>query len=310
MSQQLIVDEMKTFKADFDAVKNLPESSHDLFSFWIRKTRKPVLAVLLVRRNDGSIKMFRGTNMEVSMPTGSLCAERNVIGSALADDLTLKRENFIAIAVLSVSTEKFTDFLPSPHQKPARMFDEEAYNRFDRNLRQRTRSPNDPSKEVASSNSPLRAERDGQGASSPSLNFPNLSECKSCGSSDQHCSCNLTLSPSSKRNVGIRQVSDDSAKIHGQQQASQLTFRESGRVVQVNIVLLNILSFFLYTFLTCCSRVRKQIEVDTRDMNPLKPCGACSEWLKKICEQNPEFSVITFTDAQCSGIYVEQFDSS
>ena len=28
---------------------------------------------------------------KVSMPTGSLCAERNAIGSALADDLSLRR---------------------------------------------------------------------------------------------------------------------------------------------------------------------------------------------------------------------------
>ena len=32
------------------------------------------------------------------MPTGSLCAERNVIGSALADDLTLKRTDVKLIA--------------------------------------------------------------------------------------------------------------------------------------------------------------------------------------------------------------------
>ena len=41
-------------------------------------------------------------------------------------------------------------------------------------------------------------------------------------------------------------------------------------------------------------------------MNPLKPCGACIEWLKKIAEVNPAFSVVTFTDAQCTGVYVEQ----
>ena len=37
------------------------------------------------------------------MPTGSLCAERNVIGSALSDDLSLKRANLRMVAVLSVS---------------------------------------------------------------------------------------------------------------------------------------------------------------------------------------------------------------
>jgi hypothetical protein len=39
--------------------------------------------------------------MEVSMPTGSLCAERNVIGNALSDDLTLSRKDIKVIAVYS-----------------------------------------------------------------------------------------------------------------------------------------------------------------------------------------------------------------
>ena len=28
----------------------------------------------------------------------------------------------------------------------------------------------------------------------------------------------------------------------------------------------------------------RTIIVDESDMNPLKPCGACNEWLKKIAE--------------------------
>ena len=69
----------------------------------MRKTHKPVLAVLAVEIFDGQghgdsfqsgrIKLYRGTNMEVSMPTGSLCAERNVIGTALADNPRLKRQD-------------------------------------------------------------------------------------------------------------------------------------------------------------------------------------------------------------------------
>lgn len=39
--------------------------------------------------------------------------------------------------------------------------------------------------------------------------------------------------------------------------------------------------------------------------NPLKPCGACMEWLKKIAEVNPNFKVVTFTDSRCSGVYIE-----
>ena len=40
------------------------------------------------------------------MPTGSLCAERNVIGSALADDLALRRRDIRCVAVLSMSLDK------------------------------------------------------------------------------------------------------------------------------------------------------------------------------------------------------------
>lgn len=45
------------------------------------------------------------------MPTGSLCAERNVIGTALSDDLSLRRSDLRMIAVLSVS---MSDELPTP----------------------------------------------------------------------------------------------------------------------------------------------------------------------------------------------------
>jgi hypothetical protein len=43
-------------------------------------------------------------------------------------------------------------------------------------------------------------------------------------------------------------------------------------------------------------------------MNPIKPCGACNEWLKKIAEVNPRLKVVTFTDASCKGIYVENIN--
>lgn len=48
------------------------------------------------------------------------------------------------------------------------------------------------------------------------------------------------------------------------------------------------------------------IHTDEGDLNPLRPCGACQEWLKKISECNPRFTVVTFTDHQCRGIYVNQ----
>lgn len=41
--------------------------------------------------------------MEVAMPTGSLCSERNAIGSAFADNMSLKRSDILGIAVLFVN---------------------------------------------------------------------------------------------------------------------------------------------------------------------------------------------------------------
>jgi cytidine deaminase len=42
-----------------------------------------------------------------------------------------------------------------------------------------------------------------------------------------------------------------------------------------------------------------------RAANPLAPCGACQEWLKKIAEVQPAFKVVSFTDETCSQVYVK-----
>lgn len=76
---------------------------HELMEFWLRKTRKPVLAVVLVRAGaDGPRQYFRAMNLEVSMPTGSLCSERAAIAAALAADPGLRRRDIRMVAVLSL----------------------------------------------------------------------------------------------------------------------------------------------------------------------------------------------------------------
>ncbi len=97
----MAVNEMKAYRKDFLETLKVGGRS-DLKAFWLRKTGKPVLAVLLVQKPGGKYVLYRGTNMEVSMPTGSLCAERNVIGTALANDPGLKREDLLLVAVLSL----------------------------------------------------------------------------------------------------------------------------------------------------------------------------------------------------------------
>lgn len=72
--------------------------------FWFRKGLKEVLAVLVVRDPaTGALRAFRGVNLEVSLPTGTLCAERNAIGTAFATLPSLERRHIEAVAVLSLS---------------------------------------------------------------------------------------------------------------------------------------------------------------------------------------------------------------
>ena len=102
---QSLVAEMISFRDKFERCSSKSSSSKksELGSFWLRKTKKPVLAVLLVQKsNETSPRFFYGINMEVSMPTGSLCAERNCIGTALSSDFTLRRRDIQMVAVLSV----------------------------------------------------------------------------------------------------------------------------------------------------------------------------------------------------------------
>lgn len=43
------------------------DARDDLASFWLRKTKRPVLAVLLVQKKGGQPQLYRGTNMEVGV---------------------------------------------------------------------------------------------------------------------------------------------------------------------------------------------------------------------------------------------------
>eukprot|EP00299_Pterocystis_sp_00344_P019004 c9465_g1_i1.p1 GENE.c9465_g1_i1~~c9465_g1_i1.p1 ORF type:complete len:547 (+),score=122.93 c9465_g1_i1:158-1642(+) len=103
--------------------------TNELKTFWLRKTRKPVLCVLMISTDhstntllpstgdsdameplphlnpihEESYLFYRGINTEVSMPTGSLCAERCAISTAFATQLTLSRSDFVMLGVLSMA---------------------------------------------------------------------------------------------------------------------------------------------------------------------------------------------------------------
>jgi hypothetical protein len=61
---QAVVQEIKAFSAEMTLT--LQHGNHDISKFWLRKTHKPGLAVLLVQSAGGKEpKLYRGANIEV-----------------------------------------------------------------------------------------------------------------------------------------------------------------------------------------------------------------------------------------------------
>jgi hypothetical protein len=414
------VDEIERFHQEFEAVA--ASKDNDLRSFWLRKTMKAVLAVLIVEKPNGEIVAYRGTNLEVSLPTGSLCAERNAIGTAFASDMSLKREDIKLVAVYSAAYEekqkKVKDEsspLPNDLNNPSITTSVSApatsdslnssitINSSNANqmvvikeravsegeaalsspstrgtLRQvstntaRTRAIlqiNDPvtssstttSLSASSPNysgtanitfnindgiptSPMAKRLFSQTHSSPGSLIPPTA---SIGSSSSSNSVRPPLAPTtSSVSVGLnvaapateprkkRKVVPFSSPI--ELNSSSLN-GSSSNLAALNVSVANgstagedptpppqVMSFCsssaddaAVTMLTdslldikpCEHHQRlatmETIETGVNDLNPLKPCGTCTSWLKKIVKCNPDFRVVTFTDARRQGIYVE-----
>eukprot|EP00985_Skeletonema_marinoi_P032375 scaffold39118_cov206-Skeletonema_marinoi.AAC.8 len=298
-----IVTEMTQFRKDFLETVQAGSRS-DLKKFWLRKTKKPVLAVLLVRRPDDTDILYRGTNMEVSMPTGSLCAERNVIGTALAQNPGLKREDLLMVAVLAVTLPEEPSKLPSPppgglsfcqpvsppekdgvefvleveeklkqHQSNGGMRRVRSSSSF-ASIAEENTKPDDWEMDILQPDSATGNEVIGSEREVPL--FPELGI--------SHLS-----SPSRPRSNSIPLSGTSTPK-----RRITLYGKSSSRKTKSSVKV--------------AGGVKKQKETlvlqSLEDLNPLKPCGACNEWLKKIAESNPHFKVLTFTDTQCNGVYV------
>ena len=86
------------------------EGHSDEEIFFHRKGLKEVLCVVViedrigVEGEAGSLVPIRGVNLEVSLPTGTLCAERNAISTALCRFPQLQRRDIKAVAVLSLDS--------------------------------------------------------------------------------------------------------------------------------------------------------------------------------------------------------------
>lgn len=91
-SIHIAIKEIQKYVEDFEET--------DLDPFWHRKSKQTVLASV-VCRVSGGYKIYRGMNTEVSLPSGSLCAERAGIAAAASDFQSAK--NIATIAVCDPS---------------------------------------------------------------------------------------------------------------------------------------------------------------------------------------------------------------
>jgi cytidine deaminase len=245
-----VVEEIKIFRLEVQDM--FLHETHELSRFWLRKTRKPVLAVLLVRSQNSEPRIYRGTNMEVSMPTGSLCAERNVIGTALANNPALQRQDLKVLAVLAVP------------------LDDEPVDANSQSTFPRTTS--NASIDQISRKSSIGSEGDNTG---------------------WHLSQPHPIHPESRETP----LDSSFMMVPPAETATQEDDEEEPPTRRID----------LFSGATTQSTMRTVLlkqSTKQKDLNPLAPCGACNEWLKKIAETNPYFKILTFTDCQCQGVYI------
>ena len=310
---QMVVNEMKKFRNFF--IENLQNKDSDIFKFWLRKTKKPVLAVLLIDIPGEGLMLYRGTNMEVSMPTGSLCAERNVIGTALATHPNLRREDLLMVAVLAVplpddSNESTSGQVPSPppgRTTTCRFIDDE--------IKQQSGEKESLFSQVE--DKLYRYQRPENIRRSMSLgSFASIIEGQDHDSDDSWVvpsAQNMIVRIESPNGKGLEEAINATREMQNHdfptQEALDLyqTLTPLGTPVR-KIKLSNVDMDGPVSTKKTPSALRKKKTVLVHcpsDINPLKPCGACNEWLKKIAESNPYFKVVTFTDADCNGVYVK-----
>ncbi|CEM27920.1 unnamed protein product [Vitrella brassicaformis CCMP3155] len=96
-----LVDEMRRFVNDWKSF----EAAGEMDPFWHRKSSKTVLAVVMVVNKSGQEMFYRGMNSEISLPSGSNCAERSAISTCISNSLDVRRSDFRAIAVADPKDE-------------------------------------------------------------------------------------------------------------------------------------------------------------------------------------------------------------
>ena len=304
----LLVGRMKVYKDEFLKQRD-GSSSNEMSAFWMRKSKKPVLSILMVHKPGQQRKYYRGLNMEVSMPTGSLCSERSAIASALSDDVTLLRRNLKMIAVLALPLEKKATVSPAEEEAERRKEDAmveeikllESSSPLITANSTATHQPPSPLSLRAHSNGVDRDEEDEEEEEKQRQQKGQQRQKKRrrlttdltistthSHSNSSHSLSSLLASPSLPSSFSS--ALDSSPSFLPSPAAVRSSIRKQQQL-EAELLLMHIR--------------RNQHTGDDEGRNPINPCGACNEWLKKIAEVQPDFKVITFTSTDCSTVFVK-----
>jgi cytidine deaminase len=276
MELSQLVDEMVAYKKDFDEVRS--SKDHELHQFWLRKTGKPVLSVLMVdidetekaggtpssssTKSTPRYTFFRGINCEVSMPTGSLCSERNAIGTALATNTNIRRSQFKAVAILSTSKVS----APGKHK------------------------PLSPRRTLGSVFTPT---------------VPHISKTADNTGNIQLKAQGISTSPSSTLKQVEPKTIEDSTNVDISSTSKKRSRSEDEGVDAWRIKRLRAYSAGSEPESPAHSSSQgTDLIHEGTDLNPIAPCGACTEWLKKIAEVNPDLKIVMFEDTTCETVFV------
>ncbi|CAK0896080.1 unnamed protein product [Prorocentrum cordatum] len=100
------LDELRRYMQDWERA----ETDDVREGFWHRKSGKAVLSVVICRsKDDGASVAYRGMNAEVSLPAGSLCAERAAIGRAAS---SFERASDILVVATADPQDKLNPLWP------------------------------------------------------------------------------------------------------------------------------------------------------------------------------------------------------
>jgi hypothetical protein len=258
------------------------EDDHELASFWLRKTRQPVLAVLQVRQGlVGKAQYFYGMNVEVSMPTGSVCSERVAISMALAMNPWLKRADIRAVAVISLPKLDHPDSRVQYAYESVGVAPASNYYKASHSQHAPTKSRVELDAFSPAVDAAPRVKRQRlEGGTLSSSDVPSISEIQSTELPQVAPGSGLKREteavPVPKNDATFSSAVSPNARERNFACIRHPSSDGSGFTVEVPVAL-----------------------------NPIAPCGSCMEWLKKVAEINPDFKIVTFTDISCDRVYIK-----